>query len=735
LSKSKHHLSRHSNNSLSHLHEMGPKPPKASGAKAKSQDGEKEEVLQAVVVADTFETKFAPFTLERPRCLLSLANTPLIEYTLDFLAQSGVEEIFFAAGSHTEQVEKYIDASRWRLKSSLFKKFTFLKSAATSVGDVMRDLDQKGLITGDFLAISGDVVSNFPIAEAMAKHKARRQRDKNAIMTMLLREMGPRKPSRERLVVPTFVIDPIKDRCLHYEESRSGESADLSIDPDMLSQIELEIRQDLVDCRIDICTPEMLSLWSDNFDNQSPRKDFLHGVLKDYELNGKTIHTYIVKNHFASRVADLRAYDKLSHDIASRWSFPECPGADAKYRFTGQGVYQEDSVTLARSCRVKSRSVIGRGTSIGDKSTVEDCIIGRYCQIGRNVRISNAYIWDHAVVQDDTTIIRAIIADQAVIGKGSSILDGALISFGVRIDQEVQIGKGSRLTRIRDNNSKPLFGNFSDGHPYIDEDEDGEVNVEPAGLGRRIMYFVPTQCLCFPVYQDQDFSASNSSLSSTRSLEAEVPSRLEGSRSQSFATTTSDDDGTDRFHHEAILSLFERMKKGTHQDDVRVELMGLRFAQNASENQVRRSVAVSLMKLISNRVEEEKVKVHDAVKESIRGYHSLIQRDQSQDAAEGQVDFLLEAQRDLISRREGEQILLHLAMELYNQDLFEEEIFSRWWNDDRSGSTEELKRVKESSRQFLNWLAAEDEDGDDDGGEDEDEDEDEEIEGESEEDE
>ncbi|ERF72966.1 hypothetical protein EPUS_05047 [Endocarpon pusillum Z07020] len=691
---------------------MAPKPPKSSSSKGKSQGDEKEDVLQAVVIADTFETKFAPFTLERPRCLLPLANAPIIEYTLDFLAQSGVQEIFFSAGSHTDQVEKYIDESKWRLKSSPFKKFTFLKSAATSVGDVMRDLDQKGLVNGDFLAVSGDVISNFPIAEALAKHKARRQKDKNAIMTMLLREIGPRQRSRQRSIIPTFVMDPTKDRCLHYEESRPGRGSGLAFDPNLLSQAELEIRQDLVDCRIDVCTPEMLSLWSDNFDNQSPRKDFLHGVLKDYELNGKTIHTHIVNDYFASRVGDLGAYDTMSREITSRWTFPACPDVDAKYKLSRQGVYQEDGVTLARSCRVKPCSIIGRGASIGDRSVVQDSVIGRHCQIGRNVHIRHAYIWDYAVVEDDVKILRAIIGDEAVVGKGCSIGEGALISFGVRLDQGRHIPSGSRITKARSSNNgstpsdKALVGDAGEGYCYVEEEDD---EIKPVGLGRGTSGLVPHEYLRVSVYQREEFAASNSSLASTDSQDSEVHSGYGGSRSESFATTGSDDDGTDRFHHEAVHSLFERMKIGTHQDDVRVELMGLRFAQNATEDQVRRSVVNALMKYISGQAEAESFEISVAVKQSLARYGNLIQRDQSQEATAAGVGFLLEAQKDLLHRKGGEQILLHLAKELYDQDIFDEEVFSDWWTDERSESTDELRGIKEFSRQFLDWLAAADE--------------------------
>lgn len=46
------------------------------------------------------------------QCLLPLANTPLIEYTFEFLANAGVEEVFLYGGAHSDQLEKYIKYAR-----------------------------------------------------------------------------------------------------------------------------------------------------------------------------------------------------------------------------------------------------------------------------------------------------------------------------------------------------------------------------------------------------------------------------------------------------------------------------------------------------------------------------------------------------------------------------------------------------------------------------------------------
>lgn len=67
-----------------------------------------EHPLQAVLLADSAEARFRPLTLEKPRCLLPLVNVPLIEYTLEFLAAAGVQEIIVFVKSHADQIKDYL---------------------------------------------------------------------------------------------------------------------------------------------------------------------------------------------------------------------------------------------------------------------------------------------------------------------------------------------------------------------------------------------------------------------------------------------------------------------------------------------------------------------------------------------------------------------------------------------------------------------------------------------------
>ena len=89
-------------------------------------------------------------------------------------------------------------------------------------------------------------------------------------------------------------------------------------------RVMLQLRMDLTESQIYICSPEVLMLFSDNFDFQNVRRDFITGVLSEEELGNK-IFIHELKGEYGLRVDNLRAYDAVSRDIINRWTFPWVP--------------------------------------------------------------------------------------------------------------------------------------------------------------------------------------------------------------------------------------------------------------------------------------------------------------------------------------------------------------------------------------------------------------------------
>ncbi|KAI4294766.1 hypothetical protein MLD38_040912 [Melastoma candidum] len=167
--------------------------PKKSAPKTSSSDDPEELArvpLQAVLLADSFTTKFRPITLERPKVLLPLVNVPMIEYALAWLESAGVEEVFVFCCAHAKQVTTYIENSQWRSQPN-FTVTTIESHNSISAGDALRLIYERNVIHGDFVLISGDTLSNMSLVRALQDHKDRRKKDSNAVMTMIIKHSKP----------------------------------------------------------------------------------------------------------------------------------------------------------------------------------------------------------------------------------------------------------------------------------------------------------------------------------------------------------------------------------------------------------------------------------------------------------------------------------------------------------------------------------------------------------------
>lgn len=207
---------------------------------------------------------------------------------------------------------------------------------------------------------------------------------------------------------------------------------------------------------------------------------------------------------------------------------------------------------------------------------------------------------------------------------------------------------------------------------------------------------------------------TNLSLSteSISTLSSEV-SDFGGSRAGSYGTSVSDEEQEDHFVEDAAVSVYDSLRDGVTSDVVQLELVSLRMTANADDNQVRRAVVSAFMKRIQQLIDTGKG-ASEAVRAIFGTYREIVERctfDRNTPVKTDQVDLLLLLQQDLVSRPRGDMVLLFTAKELYDLELLEEEAFEQWWGNERSSSTEDMRKVRVQAQQFVDWLAnAEEED-------------------------
>ena len=536
-------------------------------------------------------------------------------------------------------------------------------------------------------------------------------------------------------------------RCVHYEEMLpNSKKKHISIPPELFKKHPvLEVRADLIDCYLDICSPDVPALFTENFDYQQIRRHFVHGILQDYELYGKTIHCYVADHHYAARVRSLSTYDAVTKDIISRWSYPLCPdtnmceGQDYKYQWGH--IYKENNVVLGRSCVVKEKTVIGGETSIGEGSIVGNSVIGKNCKIGKNVVIEGAYIWDSVVIQDGCFIKNSIIGDNAFIGANSRVDDSSIISFGVRVGPGTVVTGKKRLTAY---NRKQLSADDTDDEDEGDSDEaDNIVGAEQgAGTGSQCYTYEDSEsededepqivdtigfgksslsprhlnnCQQSIAMEELDLSDFESISAFSSDDEDEVVKKKSG-RPSSFATSASEENEEDAWHKEAATSLRTALEKNHPVEVAGLELNSLRMASDATWNQVRRAATAAFVGRIGDIVEQKQTAAV-ACGQLLGRWKPLLSR-MIHDKYD-QVDLLLCFQRECSLRQKGASILLHTVQKLYDLDLTDEEAINKWWKDERSSNEPRLVAVRAPTEQFVIWLAEAESEDDDDEGDDE----------------
>eukprot|EP01018_Ginkgo_biloba_P038992 Gb_36377 [translate_table: standard] len=414
--------------------------------------------LQAVLLADSFAQKFRPITLERPKVLLPLVNVPMIDYTLEWLASVGVEEVFVFCCAHAKQVKSYLEKSSWRSQTK-FTVTAIESNDCVSAGDALRFIDQQNVVRGDFVLVSGDTVSNMSLKQVLQEHKERRKKDKLAVMTMVVKHSKPSPVTHQTRLGNDellLAVDPETKQLLYYEDKKDSGKAHQCTGNIVLDQTIIADRQavqlynDRQDCFIDICSPEVLLLFTDNFDYQQLRRDFVKGLLSD-EVMGYKIFTYEIYSEYAARIDNFRGYDAVSKDILQRWTYPLVPDIQfssngPQIRLDRQEIYKAAGVVLSRSATIGATTLLGEGTSIGDHCIITGSVIGQGCNIGRNVHIEGCYIWNNVIIHDNASLRYAIVCDGAVVKAGAVLEPGVILSFKVVIGQNFTVPAYSKIS-------------------------------------------------------------------------------------------------------------------------------------------------------------------------------------------------------------------------------------------------------------------------------------------------
>eukprot|EP00735_Rhodelphis_limneticus_P006512 TRINITY_DN18929_c0_g1::TRINITY_DN18929_c0_g1_i1::g.1421::m.1421 TRINITY_DN18929_c0_g1::TRINITY_DN18929_c0_g1_i1::g.1421 ORF type:complete len:682 (-),score=163.39,sp/Q54RF3/EI2BE_DICDI/35.78/1e-136,W2/PF02020.13/6.4e-22,Hexapep/PF00132.19/0.29,Hexapep/PF00132.19/0.059,Hexapep/PF00132.19/0.00016,Hexapep/PF00132.19/22,Hexapep/PF00132.19/0.00058,NTP_transferase/PF00483.18/2.8e-07,Hexapep_2/PF14602.1/0.011,Hexapep_2/PF14602.1/0.045,Hexapep_2/PF14602.1/0.31,NTP_transf_3/PF12804.2/0.022 TRINITY_DN189 len=673
------------------------KPPRPSVQSALDMGVEKK--LQALLLADSFVMRFRPISVETPKVLLPLVNIPMIEYTLEWLASNNVQEIYVFCATFATEIVGYLQKSKWT-EARVPQIHTIVAPGCMSVGDALREIDQKQIFVHDFVLVSGDVVTNMSLESAIEAHARRREHDKLAIMTRVFRKAPPLHGSRGVDDQSFLIVDKTSNQILDYVDFSLDKQTEIDVAHLENRPEGVELRADLVPTNIDICSPEVLVQFTDNFDYQDMCSDFIRGVLQS-EILGQKIYSHVIgPTEYATRVNCLRSYASVSRDIVRRWAYPLSPDSnlfgDTTYRISRGRVYKEESVSVARSAHVGNNTVIGADSTLADDVTVSDTVIGRRCTIATGAKIKSSFLWDDVVVGEGSVIEGALLCKGVRIGKKATIQRGCVLSFGVVIDDGVTVGAHTRITRSA----------------YIDEDSLEEIDSdelraqlsgdsEPKVVGAK--------------GQGRRWKCSQADLPKRNSVACEAGPWDEDDHADG-AWVEEEDAGHESDHGETGINDFmkeatDTMRRGIREkisiDNLALEINGLKFAHNRTFNQCVEAILTVILDSVDTTVQPKQFIVN--VKTAIKTWHKLIRRFMF--GEEDQVELILTIEDYCTDHEKMFAVFHHILHVLYDLDVLSEESILQWAEEEEENNTVN-KKFLEMCRPLIKWLQEADEESD-----------------------
>lgn len=681
--------------------------------------------LQAILLADSFTTKFRPITLDCPKVLLPLVNTPMIDYTLAWLESAGVEEVFVFCCSHSKQIINYLNKSKW-VNQPNFSVTTIESLSCISAGDALRLIYERNVITSDFILVSGDTVSNMMLSDALQEHNDRKQKDKNAVMTMVIKKLKPSQITRQtRLGTDELVmaINPSSKQLLYYEDKAGDHKETLTLDKILLIENpSISLQNDKQDCYIDICSPEVLSLFTDNFDYQHLRRHFVKGLLVD-DIMGYKIFTHEIHSDYAARIDNFKSYDSISKDIIQRWTYPFVPDIpilmNTDTKLERNGIYQASEITRSRSAQIGPFAYIGKGSSIGNNTIVSNSVIGNGCKIGDNVLISGCYVWNNVIIEDGCKLSHSILCDGVVLKSGSVLEPGVVLSFNVVVGRESVVPSYSKVSL----HPEPVKQDSDEELEYADNDNNTvivpPINSSENGDSSGFIWSISEvdheewRHSVAPIPESKLMELTQLVYDDLEKPVQDDPILMFRDGNERDSGNESDDDIKDEsqyFEKEVEATFLRAVNENVKEDHVILEVNSLRLSYNMAIENCASALFYSMMKLALDTP-------HNSANDLVKNTNDVISRwgkllKPYLPGIDDEIEVIMKFEEICLeSGREYAPLFVKILHLLYDKDIIQEEAILNW-ADEKEGADESDKVFVKQAENFIQWLrdASEEED-------------------------
>lgn len=341
-------------------------------------------MIKAVIMAGGFGTRLRPLTLNVPKPMVKVGNSPIMLHIVDLLKRYGINDLISLLYYQPEYVSDYFgDGSSFGINMSYV-------SAIADYGTAGSVKNASDFLEDTFIIISGDVVTDFDLGKALEFHK-----EKGSKATMILTKV-------ENPLQYGIVLTNSEGRVENFLEKPTWG----------------QVFSDTINTGIYILEPEVLELIpkEEEFDFG---KDLFPLMLKE-EM---PLFGYVSKGYWKD-VGNLYEYQNVQLDVL--------------YKKTNLIVKSGRNNKISESAKVVN-SILGENVRVGDNVNISNCIVGDNVVVKAHCNIYNSTIWNDCIIGEYSDLTDDVICSNVTIGDNVTLQENVYISDNCQIGDRVVI--------------------------------------------------------------------------------------------------------------------------------------------------------------------------------------------------------------------------------------------------------------------------------------------------------
>jgi len=357
--------------------------------------------MQAVMLVGGQGTRLRPLTVTTPKPMLPLMNGPFLEYMLNHLKRSGVEEVILSTSYLASIFESHFgDGSGMGIRLIYVTEEHPLDTCG-AVKNVER------YIKGTFLVFNGDILTDLNLEHLIEFHQA-----KNAVATLTL----------TRVEDPTaYGLVPL-DRAGRVSEFLEKPSWD-------------QVITDLINAGTYVLEPEVLELVPEGVPHSFERQLFPR-LLEE----GKPVYGFPSPAYWLD-IGTPEKYLQAHMDILDR---------HLPYHFKGEeikpAVWVGEGTVIEEGAMVFGPTLIGRDCHIAaDANVMGHTVMADGCRVMQGAHIEGSVLHEGCVIGEDSAVRSSLLSRRVTLGKRCHVSDAAVLGEGLVVEDDNDLRRGIKV--------------------------------------------------------------------------------------------------------------------------------------------------------------------------------------------------------------------------------------------------------------------------------------------------